>query len=301
MKIRVPATTANLGPGFDVFGLALQLYLKVNARKSAGPLELTYRGRGDGSVALDETNLIWRTFTHVAEREQAQWPNLVIDIENDIPFGRGLGSSGAAVVAGVLMANEICQLNLSRERMLDYALEIEPHPDNITAALLGGLVACCVTDDSHMLHAKIPVSPQIKAVVVVPDFELATTQARAVLPAQYARADAVFNLQRVAMLAMALGGARRELVAEAMRDRLHQPYRTPLIPGLEESLELQDVPGLLGVSLSGAGPSVLALAVANFAHIGEKIQANFDRHGIRSEVLVLDIEEHGAEVIGNWA
>lgn len=296
MRLRVPATTANLGPGFDVLGLALRLYLSVRVKKSSGARELIYHGRGAESMAVDETNLIWRAFTHVAQREQAQWPNLVIEAHNEIPIARGLGSSGAAVVAGVLIANEVCHLNVSRERLLDYALEIEPHPDNITAAMVGGLVACCVTDDGHSLYAKVPISPQIKAVVVVPDFELATAKARAVLPGHYSRADAVFNLQRVALLATALSDARPELIAEATRDRLHQPYRQDLIPGLQESLDLKNVAGLLGVSLSGAGPSVLALAVENFAEIGERIQANFDRHGIGSEVLVLDIEERGAEV-----
>jgi homoserine kinase len=296
ITLRVPATTANLGPGFDVLGLALQLYLSVKAKKSPGARELIYRGRGAESVALDETNLIWQTFTHVARREQVEAPDLLIEIENEIPIARGLGSSGAAVVAGVLLANEMCGLNLSQGQLLDHALEIEPHPDNITAAMVGGLVACCVTDEGHSLYAKIPISPDIKAVVVVPDFELATTTARAVLPAHYSRADAVFNLQRVAVLAAALGRARPELIAEAMRDRFHQPYRKDLIPGLEESLELRNIPGLLGVSLSGAGPSVLALAVDNFAEIGNRLQEIFKRHGIGSEVLTLDIEARGAEV-----
>jgi homoserine kinase len=299
MKIRVPATSANLGPGFDVLGLALQLYLNVTVRKSADGLKLTYRGRGAESVPVDETNLIWRTFTHVANRQPAQWPDLAIEIENDIPVGRGLGSSGAAVVAGVLMANEICGLNLSRERLLDYALEIEPHPDNITAAMMGGLVACCVTDEGRSFYTKLPMASPIKAVVVVPDFALATTKARAVLPSHYSRADAVFNLQRAVLLAAALGTAQPELIAEAMRDRLHQPYRQELIPGLEESLELKNIPGLLGVSLSGAGPSVLALAVQNFDEIGGRVQANFHRHGIGAEVLILDIDDHGAEVTGS--
>jgi len=297
MEIKVPATTANLGPGFDVLGLALRLYLSVKAKKSLGARELIYRGRGAESVALDETNLIWQTFTHVARREHIEAPDLVIEIDNEIPIGRGLGSSGAAVVAGVLLANEMCRLNLSQGQLLDYALEIEPHPDNITAAMVGGLVACCVTDGGHSLYAKIPISPDIKAVVVVPDFALATTTARAVLPAHYSRADAVFNLQRVAVLAAGLGSARLELIAEAMRDRFHQPYRKSLIPGLEESLELQNITGLLGVSLSGAGPSVLALAVDNFAEIGENIRTHFARHGIEAEVLILDIEERGAEIV----
>lgn len=297
ITVKVPATTANLGPGFDVLGLALQLYLRVTAKQSSGARQLTYRGRGSESVALDESNLLWRAFTHVARRAQVEAPPAVIHIENDIPLARGLGSSGAAVIAGVLLANEMCHLKLSQEQLLDYALELEPHPDNITAAMVGGLVACCVTEEGHSLYAKIPLSPDIKAVVVVPDFPLATTTARAMLPAHYSRADVVFNLQRAVVLTAALSQGRPELIAEVMRDRLHQPYRKVLIPGLAESLELGRIPGLLGVSLSGAGPSVLALAVDNFAEIGGRIQDNFRHHGIKSEVLTLDIEARGAQII----
>ncbi|MCS6805107.1 MAG: homoserine kinase [Acidobacteriota bacterium] len=294
MKLSVPATTANLGPGFDVFGLALKLYLTVVVKESPGAPQLIYRGRDATSVPTDETNLLCRAIQHVAERHRVRLPDLTLDVHNEIPIGRGLGSSGAAVVAGVLIANTVGQLALSRHQLLDYALQIEPHPDNITAAMFGGLVACCVTEQGESLHTKIPISPRIKAVIVVPDFALATTQARSVLPPQYSRADAVFNLQRVALLAATLGTAEPTLIAEAMQDRLHQPYRQALIPGLEESLQLRGVPGLLGVSLSGAGPSLLALAEQNFGAIGELLQSNFRRHGIESEVLILDIEERGA-------
>lgn len=297
MRLNVPATTANLGPGFDVFGLALKLYLTVIVKESPGAPQLIYRGRDAMTIATDETNLLWRTIRHVAARAGVRLPELILDVHNDIPIGRGLGSSGAAVVAGVLIANTVGQLGLSRQQLLDVALEIEPHPDNITAAMFGGLVACCVTEEGQALHTKIPIAPQIKAVIVVPDFELATTKARSVLPPQYSRADVVFNLQRVAVLAATLSRAEPTLVAEAMRDRLHQPYRKVLIPGLQESLQVRDIAGLLGVSLSGAGPSVLALAHDNFAAIGECIQNNFRRCGIASEVLILDVEERGAQLI----
>lgn len=297
MRLNVPATTANLGPGFDVFGLALKLYLTVIVKESPGAPQLTYRGRDAARIATDETNLLWRALQHVAERACVRLPELTLDVHNDIPIGRGLGSSGAAVVAGVLIANTVGQLGLSRQQLLDYALEIEPHPDNITAAMFGGLVACCVTEEGQALHTKVPIAPEIKAVIVVPDFQLATTTARSVLPPQYSRADVVFNLQRVALLAATLIRAEPTLMAEAMRDRLHQPYRQALIPGLQESLQLRDIAGLLGVSLSGAGPSVLALAHDNFAVIGECIQNNFRRHGIESEVLILDIEDRGAQLI----
>lgn len=296
ITIRVPATTANLGPGFDVFGLALKLSLTVKVKETSGPLSITYRGRGAGRVPLDERNLIWRAYRWVTEREGKRGPHLVVEIENEIPLARGLGSSGAAIVAGVMIANAVCRLGLSDEQLLAHALALEPHPDNITAAFVGGFVACCVTDEGRALYAKLPVSPNIKAVIVVPDFELPTREARAVLPDQYSRDDIVFNLQRVALLAMALRHPHPDLIAEAMRDRLHQPYRRALIPGLEEILQLASMPGLLGVSLSGAGPSVLALAIDNFEQIGQNIQFQFSRHGIQSEVLILEIERRGAVI-----
>lgn len=296
ITIRVPATTANLGSGFDVFGLALKLYLTIRVRETSGPLSIIYRGRGVGEVPVDERNLIWRAYQWVIEREGKRGPHLIMEIENEIPLARGLGSSGAAIVAGVMAADAVCQLGLSDERLLAHALALEPHPDNITAALVGGFVACCVTDEGRTLYASLPISPDIKAIIVVPDFELPTREARAVLPDRYSREDAVFNLQRVALLATALQHPHPDLVAEAMRDRWHQPYRQALIPGLEEILQLTSMPGLLGVSLSGAGPSVLALAIDNFEQIGQNIQFQFSRHGIQSEVLILEIERRGAVI-----
>jgi homoserine kinase len=300
ITIRIPATTSNLGPGFDVFGMALSLYLTVKVEPSDGASQLIHKGQGAGSIPVDQTNLIRRALTHVAQRERCHPPNLFIEVNNEIPIARGLGSSGAAVVAGIMIADQVCHLKLSQEQMLADALELEGHPDNTTAALVGGLVACCVAENGQCLYARVPFSPQIRAVVVVPDFELSTAKARAVLPKSYSHEEAVFNLQRAAILAAALKDPQPALIAEAMRDRFHQPYRKELIPGLQESLDLRGIPGLLGVSLSGAGPSILALAVDNFREIGENIKSNFDRHGIRSEVLILDIEERGAEMAGNW-
>jgi homoserine kinase len=296
MIIRVPATSANLGPGFDVFGLALKLYLTVEVRLSDAGLQIIHKGEGAGSVPTDERNLIWCTVAYIVGQERRRLPHLTVEVNNNIPLARGLGSSAAAVVAGVLIADQVCGLNLSQDQQLTYALILEGHPDNITAALVGGLVACCVAEDGRCLYARVPVSAKIKAVLVVPEFELSTSKARAVLPKGYSREDAVFNLQRAAMMAAALKDAEPMLIGEAMRDRFHQPYRKDLIPGLQESLNLRGIPGLLGVSLSGAGPSILALAVDNFTEIGQHIQSNFARHSIQSKVMILDIEERGAEM-----
>lgn len=300
IRLKIPATSSNLGPGFDVLGLALRLYLNVTVRKSEGSRDLTYRGQGYEAVELNEKNLIWRSLACVAEHERKTLPGMKIDVDNEIPIARGLGSSGAAVIAGVLIANEVMSLQLTEKQELDYALKIESHPDNISAALLGGLVVCCVTEDRHCLNVKVPVSPQIKAVVVVPEFELPTAKARALLPDHFSREDVVFNLQRVALLAAALGNGQPELIAEAVRDRIHQPYRRELVPGLDECLNITGIAGLLGIYLSGAGPSVLALATDNFGQIGNQIRENFTRHSIRSDVMILDIDERGSVVTGEW-
>jgi homoserine kinase len=297
MRIQVPATTANLGPGFDVLGLALSLYLTVDVEPTDGPSRITYAGQGEKAIPTDQTNLIWRTMAEMARSKEVNLPSFSMQIHNDIPLARGLGSSAAAIVAGVLIANQVCSLDLNEQQILSWASRLEGHPDNTTAAMMGGLMASCLAEDGRCFYTRAPISARIKAVVVVPEFELSTAEARRVLPASYSRADAVFNLQRAAMLAAALNEPQPALIAELMRDRFHQPYRAELIPGLQESLELRGVPGLLGISLSGAGPSILALALDHFEEIGQEIKTNFARHGIDSNVLVLEIEHRGGRVI----
>ncbi|KAJ7596608.1 ribosomal protein S5 domain 2-type protein [Mycena floridula] len=342
-KIRVPATSANIGPGFDVVGLSLSLYLTLTVTRpnpalkdsSYIPADLSYSGEGATEVPLDPyKNLITRVALYVLRCHQIRTlpSGVKIHADNAIPFGRGLGSSGAAVIAGVLLGNALGDLNLSTQRMMDFALMVERHPDNVTAAMMGGFVGSYLRelDDEDSLAATVPLSEvlpeyppdagedwglnppapplhighyirfgcskSIKAIAIIPRFELSTAKARQVLPTHYSRTDLVFNLQRLAVLTTALGQSPPDpgLIYEAMKDRVHQPYRKDLIPGLPEvtsSITPQTHPGLLGICLSGAGPTILALATENFEKIAEDARKIFRAKGIEIDWQVLEVSD----------
>lgn len=294
IRVRVPASSANLGAGFDALALALGLYLRCTLRPSARGLQIRASGTDASEIPRDESNLIWKTFTRLA-RERTE-EGLELEIANEIPLGKGLGSSAAAILAGLALANEWVGANRSREALVEIATGLEGHSDNVAAASLGGLVVSCQADDGRVLAVRCPFDPKIEVVLVIPEFQLATEAARAALPMQYARRDAVFNVQRAALLLAALQAGRSELLAEAMRDRLHQPYRTPLVPGFAEVLKLENVPGLLGAALSGAGPSVVAFCQGNAAEVGKAVGDCFRRRGIGAQVLPLPMDQDGLVV-----
>ncbi|KAI9010007.1 hypothetical protein CLU79DRAFT_710764 [Phycomyces nitens] len=318
-RIKAPCSTANIGPGFDVLGISLSLYLvlDVEVMTKGKSFEMTYSGEGAKDVPLTpEQNLITKTALYVLSANGiSNLPEfLKIHVDNPIPLGRGLGSSGAAVVAGVLLGNALGELNLDQERLLDYCLMIERHPDNVAAALVGGFVASYLSELSPEVLKGVPTSeslldsvpspnmPQpprgighfirlgwakeIKAIAIVPQFKLATAKARAVLPDQYSRQDVIFNFQRLAVLTTALGQSPPSpgLIFNAMQDKIHQPYRKTLIPGLPEILSTvtpEKHDGLLGICLSGAGPTILALATKNFDEIAKAAQEVFRQHGVK--------------------
>ncbi|MBI4443231.1 MAG: homoserine kinase [Acidobacteria bacterium] len=295
IQVRVPASSANLGPGFDALALALGLYLRCSLRPSREGLRIRASGADSSAIPPDKSNLIWRAFLRLAGEQHAK-EELELEIVNEIPLGRGLGSSAAAIVAGLALANEWLGLGRSRDQLIQAATEMEGHPDNVAAAVRGGLVVSCQADDGSVLTANARFPKDVEAVLVVPQYQLSTEAARAVLPAQYSRRDAVFNLQRVALLLASLGEGRTELLAEALRDRLHQPWRAPLLPGFTEILKLRNIPGLLGVALSGAGPAVVAFCRGRSLEVGEAIVACFRRQNIEATALRLPVDEHGLVV-----
>ncbi len=298
--MRLPASTSNLGSGFDCFGLALQLYLTIRATvvpKSSVKCRVRTTGTRESSI-LPRTaeNLIYRAMVHVAKREGVDLPRIDLVVQNQIPIGRGLGSSAAAIVGGIKLFGLLCNIELSDSKILDYAAELEGHPDNVGPTLLGGFVVSCVREGEVIL-VKRPWPAEIKIIVVSPQTQLETKRARAALTPLVARADAVHNLQRSALFVAALAEGRYELLWEGMQDRLHQDERRSLVPGLAEALAVGRMPGLLGVALSGAGPSVLALAQDNFEEIGLKIASSFDEHKIKSSVRVLEVDTNGCHVL----
>jgi len=291
-SFRVPASTSNLGAGFDALSLALQRYLKISLQ-AGDKSEIAARGVNAELIPTTPDNLIVRVAASVAKQRHRQLPAFRMTIDNEIPLARGMGSSAAAIIAGITCYELLTEDKLSEREIFRYAFEFEPHPDNLAAALRGGLVAAAVAADGEVLIAKLTVPEGIRPVVVIPAFELSTEKARAVLPQSYSRKDAVYNIQRSALTIAALTTGDWAMLREAMRDRIHQPYRAPLIPGLEEILDL-NTPGLIAVALSGAGPTVLALAKpADAENVGRAIAGVFERHGVKASSHLVNIDNEG--------
>lgn len=296
-EVRLPASTSNLGPGFDCFGLALKLYLMVRCavvpKANAECRVRTTGAKENRALPRNAANLIYRAMAFAARRESVSLPPVDLVVHNDIPLASGLGSSAAAIVAGIKLCALVSGKELTQSAIENYATEFEGHPDNVTATLRGGFVASCVRNDGTVVSAQFPWPAHIRAVVVSPRTQLATYVTRAALAKSVTRTDAVYNLQRTALFISALTQQRYDLFWEAMRDRLHQPRRESLVPGLAEALALPQMAGLLGVALSGAGPSLVALVDDNEKQIGRKIANCFRAHKIQSTVRILEVDNHG--------
>jgi homoserine kinase len=290
-RVQVPASSANLGPGFDTLGLALDIPLVVRFRASA-ELDILATGRDAEMIAPGENNLIYQTALKVASDTGRLLPKVQMRIHNEIPLGRGLGSSAAALSAGVIIADRLLGLNWPVDRLLDEAARIEGHPDNVAACMLGSIVVSAIDrhGETHAIRLELP--EWCGVAVVVPDFILPTVEARQVLPASYSKDDAIFNVQRAGLLIAALSTGNRRAFPTALEDRFHQPYRGPLVPGLAEILELR-APGLLGCALSGAGPSVLVFFERGCEAVCELVRGVFAAKGHRAEVLPAAIAQYG--------
>ena len=301
MIVRLPASTSNLGPGFDCFGLALKLYLTVNATavpESSEPCRVTTTGAKENeALPRNAINLIYRAMTFAARREEFELPPVDLAVHNEIPLASGLGSSAAAIVAGIKLAGLITERELSNQVIQNYATEFEGHPDNIAAALYGGFSASCISNGGSVVSTRFEWPSHIRVIVVSPHSQLPTHVARAALPRTISRVDAVHNLQRTALFISALAQQRYDLLWEATRDRLHQPQREALVPGLAEALALPRMQGLLGIALSGAGPSIVALVDDNDEEIGARIASCFSKHQIESTVRTLETDNDGCRVI----
>lgn len=298
--VRVPASTSNLGAGFDTYSLALQLYLTVTARvvsEASAICRVNSSGEGSTSGLLSPTedNLIFRAMSFAAERECWSLPHVELDVDNELPLGRGLGSSAAAIVAGITLSSLICDQELSAPTVLRYAFEMEGHADNVAAAYHGGFVVSCVKPDGNVLAVKRRWPRDLKVVVVSPDALLKTAETRNSLPATIERDAAVHNLQRVALFGAALEAGDYDLLWEAMQDRMHQPYRQTLVAGLADALATKPQPGLVGVALSGSGPSVIALARDHLNEIGKAIANSFRNHGMPATVRLLEVDGEGCK------
>ena len=292
--LRVPASSANLGPGFDALGMALGIYLTCRFEQ-AERLSIQARGRDAGQISTASDNLIWQTALAVVRDVGGQLPPIALEIDNDIPIGKGLGSSAAALTAGVVIADHLLELHWKPHRILDEAARIEGHPDNVAACVLGSIVASAIDAGGVARAVRLTLPERYGAAVVVPDFCLPTAEARKVLPDCYSRQDAIFNVQRSALLVAALATGSTSAFPIAFEDRLHQPYRYALVPGLEEMVNLR-APGLLGCALSGAGPSILVFYEKGYEPVCDLVRQIFALHGHQSETLCVQIADHGYEL-----
>lgn len=294
ITVRVPASSANLGPGFDALGLALDVHLECKYRRS-GHLSISVQGRDAAAISSGPDNLIWQTALTVARDTDSTLPFIDLEIDNQIPLGKGLGSSAAALTAGVVIADQLLGLGWKPPRILDEAAKIEGHPDNVAACVLGSIVASAVDSGGVARAVRLELPERFGVAVIVPDFQLPTTKARSVLPDCYSREDTIFNVQRAALLVAALATGSAGAFPTALEDRLHQPYRAALVPGLEEALRLR-APGLLGCTLSGAGPSILAFYEKGCEQVSDLVCQIFAIHGHKAEVICTRIAPEGYKV-----
>jgi homoserine kinase len=292
----VPATSANLGCAFDCGGLALRLYLKALFVPSEGAgLSVEYRGKTPERFPIDDSNLVLRALRFAAEKLGAPAPAGHVLVESEIPISVGLGSSAAAVIAGLLLGAQYGGGNVPPEQILRWAEEIEGHIDNAAAAYYGGLVLALSNNVERVTALKTNFPESIRLVIVTPAITVPTHQARQALPKAYDRSEVLHTLQRTSLLAATCFSGRFELFPALFDDKLHQPYRQRLVPGMERCLRLQR-PGLLGVAISGSGSSAIAFVVQDELLVAEDLQNIFADEGLQSEALFTTADNNGASV-----
>jgi homoserine kinase len=289
---RVPASSANLGPGFDVLALALDLHLTVEARESA-KTTIAWDGEGATEVPLNRRNLLVRAAQEPFDGWARPLSGIELRVQNDIPIGRGLGSSAAAIVAGIIVGARLRDLRMPAQRILELAFPLEGHGDNLAAALYGGFCIAVIENGGARVH-RLDWPPRWKAVLFVPNELSPTHEARRLVPRRPAREDAVFNLGRVAEWVLACARKDRSLVASAMDDRLHQPGRTRAYPYLDDTIAAAEQAGALGAALSGAGGSVIAIAERNLTAVGKAMLRVAGSRGIKGKVATVSAAAVGA-------
>lgn len=302
VRVRIPASTANMGPGFDTLGMALSLYGWIEMKQAD---ETVFHLYGDQMQGLpqDKSNLIYQVAQMVFEQAGVSVPEIEVSMYTEIPLTRGLGSSASAIVGALVAANELIGAPLSLDTLFDMATQLEQHPDNVGASLFGGIITAA-WDGEHADYVRIEPHEDLEVLVVIPDFQLSTSEARKVVPQQISREDAVFNISRSSMLVAALASGRFDLLSSAMSDRLHQPYRASLVPGMEQILREATANGAAGIALSGAGPTLLALVHRDSTEKSKLVsylEQTMQAHGIDVAIKWLAPSREGAIVITDGA
>ncbi len=294
-KIQIPATSANLGAGFDALGLALTFYNYVEMEES-DKIDIA---SSDGlDIPTDEKNLIYISAKDLFNVCGKKLEGLKLRQTNSIPMARGLGSSSACIIAGLVGANKMLGDPLTKDDLVDLSAQIEGHPDNTAPALLGGIVTA-VFDGRKVHWVKQEVFTKLKFVAIIPDFELKTEQARACLPKEIAHKDAVYNLSRAALFSASLLTGKFENLKTAVDDRLHQPYRMELIPHCKDVFDIAYTHGAYGAYISGAGPTIMAIVDENNTYFAGKMKFSLDNAGLNGwQVHEFRIDNEGTKIIG---
>lgn len=300
VTVRVPATTANCGSGFDCFGIALTYYNTFTFSILENPgFKVEVQGEGSDSFLPNSSNLAIDSFLQVFKKNNKPLPcGVGLKMQNNIPLARGMGSSSSAIVGGVLAGSILSGSNLSKQQLLSLANEIEGHPDNVAPAILGGITLSYMEDNdvfSHNILSPVP----FKLVVVVPQLRLETKLARSVLPKEIKIKDAIFNMSRTALFVNSIQTGNLHYLKHALQDRIHQPYRSTLIPNMQKVFDSAILGGAFGAAISGAGSSLIAFCPidSNTESIGKSMQQVFVDSGINACYHVLDVDNDGAIVI----
>ncbi|WP_414620290.1 homoserine kinase [Calothrix sp. CCY 0018] len=299
--VTVPATTANLGPGFDCIGAALTLYNELKfIREEVNPnkkLVITVTGSESAKVATDESNLVYQAFVKFFQHIEQTPPPVKIEIKLGVPLARGLGSSATAIVGGLIGANVLAGEVLTPTQVMELAIIMEGHPDNVVPALLGGC-RLAATSDTGWEICDIPWCSDVVPVLAIPDFELSTSEARQVLPTQVSRGDAIFNTAHLGLLLRGLETGNQNWLRAALQDKLHQPYRKTLINNYDAINAAALSVGAYGMVISGAGPTLLALTnTANSQAVAAAMAHEWENQGIKAQVQTLQIDNQGARSV----
>lgn len=294
IRIKIPATSANIGSGFDSLGLAVTMYNQVNIDEYDG---VCIKSLDGVAVPLDQNNLVYKTVKYLYDLCGKPLKGLCIEQVNNIPMARGLGSSSACIVGGLIGANELLGRPFNNDRLLNCAATLEGHPDNVAPALLGGLVTA-VLEGGKVWYVKQEIKPDLCFATIIPDFELKTSLARAALPKEIPHKDAVYNLSRAALMSVSLYSGNYQNIRAAADDRLHQPYRLRLIKGAEQVLDHCYAIGAYGAYISGAGSTLMAIVDRSRTDFEEKLRSRLDAMGLESwKLQMLSIDNRGAVIL----
>ena len=309
VSVKVPATTANFGSGFDCLGMALPIYNVISIEETVLPgtgIEINVISETDDDddfaiehIPKDENNIIYKA-VELLYNSIGQTPSeLRINIKSQIPIAKGLGSSASIIVGGLLAANKLLGEPADEAALLSIATEVEGHPDNVTPAIVGGLVLTSLEEDGSIIYRKLPWPEEWHLTLCIPDYELATDISRSVLPKEVPMKDATFNTRRTAMFVEAIHSKDAALMKLALQDKLHQPYRTKLVPGLQDIMDnLKHEENVIGCVLSGAGPSMLIISQKNnLDRIKSIVSDTWANYNVKTDIRTLKVEEKGAQIL----